>query len=71
MLEINPKKNRHIQNRTIPSPLRPKFRNSYETNIYFLAKRRFDGKKRNIIIKRIKITLSIMAIGIGGYLLST
>ena len=28
-------------------------------------------KKRNIVIKRIKIILSIMAIGLGGYLLST
>ena len=71
MMQLNPKKNKHIQNKTIPSPLRPKFRNSKETNIYFLANRRFDGKKRNIVIKRIKIILSIMAIGLGGYLLST
>ena len=71
MLQLDPKKHKHIQNKTIPSPLRPKFRNSNETNIYFLAKRRFDGKKRNIVIKRIKIILSIMAIGLGGYLLST
>ena len=28
-------------------------------------------EKRNIVIKRIKIILSIMAIGLGGYLLST
>ena len=71
MMQLNPKKHKHIQNKTIPSPLRPKFRNSNETNIYFLAKRRFDGKKRNIVIKRIKIILSLMAIGLGGYLLST
>ena len=71
MMQLNPKKHKQIQNKTIPSPLRPKFRNSNETNIYFLAKRRFDGKKRNIVIKRIKIILSIMAIGLGGYLLST
>ena len=71
MMQLNPKKHKHIQNKPIPSPLRPKFRNSNETNIYFLAKRRFDGKKRNIVIKRIKIILSIMAIGLGGYLLST
>ena len=57
MLQINPKKFKHIQNKTIPSPLRPKFRNSGETNIYFLAKRKFEGKKREIWIKRIKITI--------------
>ena len=46
MLQINPKKFRQIQNKAIPSPLRPKFRNSNETNIYFLSKRKFDGKKK-------------------------
>ena len=33
MLQINPKKFKNIQNKTIPSPLRPKFRNKAETNI--------------------------------------
>ena len=70
MLQINPKKFKHIQNKTIPSPLRPKFRNNYETNIYFLSKRRFDGKKKNVLKKRIKIGLSILLVGLGGYLLS-
>ena len=70
MLQINPKKFKHIQNKTIPSPLRPEFRNSGETNIYFLAKRKFEGKKREIWIKRIKITTSILIILVGGYFLS-
>ena len=70
MLEINPKKFKHIQNKTIPSPLRPKFRNSQDTNMYFLSKRRFEGKKRDLLIKRIKVGASILLIGIGGYLLS-
>ena len=70
MLQINPKKFKHIQNKTIPSPLRPKFRNSNETNIYFLSKRKFEGKKRDLLIKRIKFFLSILIIGIGGYFLS-
>jgi len=71
MLKINPKKFKHIQNKTIPSPLRPKFRNSDQTNIYFLSKRKFEGKKRDLFIKRIKLVISIMIIGIGGYLLSS
>ena len=70
MLQINPKKFKHIQNKTIPSPLRPKFRNKSETNIYFLSKRKFDMNKRNMLIKRAKIFLSILIVGIGGYLLS-
>ena len=71
MLQINPKKFKHIQNKTIPSPLRPKFRNSNQTNIYFLSKRKFEGKKRNLLIKRIKLIISVLIIGIGGYLLSS
>tara|TARA_X000001036_G_scaffold143558_1_gene136375 strand:- start:807 stop:1022 length:216 start_codon:yes stop_codon:yes gene_type:complete len=71
MLQINPKKFKHIQNKTIPSPLRPKFRNSNETNIYFLSKRKFEGKKRDLLIKRIKLVISIMIIGVGGYFLSS
>ena len=45
MLEINPKKFKGIQNKAVPSPLRPKFRNSGETNIYFLSKRKFNNEK--------------------------
>tara|TARA_B100000963_G_scaffold208467_1_gene181585 strand:+ start:484 stop:699 length:216 start_codon:yes stop_codon:yes gene_type:complete len=70
MLQINPKKFRHIQNKTIPSPLRPKFRNKKESNIYFLSKRRFDGKKRGLLVKRIKITGFVLIFFIGCYLLS-
>ena len=70
MLQINPKKFKQIQNKTIPSPLRPKFRNSNETNIYFLAKRKFEGKKRALLINRIKITISIIVLGICGYFLT-
>ena len=33
MLQINPKKFKNIENKSIPSPLRPKFRNKDETNI--------------------------------------
>ena len=70
MLQINPKKFKNIQNKTIPSPLRPKFRNSNETNIYFLSKRKFEGKKRSLLINRIKIIVSVLLISIGGYYLS-
>ena len=71
MLQINPKKFKKIQNKTIPSPLRPKFRNSNQANIYFMSKKRFEGKKKDLLVKRIKLAASIVLIGIGGYLLSS
>ena len=70
MLQINPKKFKHIQNKAIPSPLRPKFRNKSETNIYFLSKRRFEGKKKEQVIKKIKIISSFALIVAAVYLLS-
>ena len=70
MLQINPKKFKHIQNKRIPTPLRPRFRNKNETNIYFLAKRKFEGKKRDLLIRRTKIILSIAILVMGGYFLS-
>ena len=70
MLQINPKKFKHIQNKTIPSPLRPKFRNKAETNIYFLSKRKVRGEKKETMIKKIKIISAIVFFIVGGYLLS-
>ena len=70
MLQINPKKFKSIQNKTIPAPLRPKFRNKAETNIYFLSKRKFQGEKKATLIKNLKYIISILLIVIGGYLLS-
>ena len=70
MLQINPKKFKHIVNKSIPSPLRPKFRNKNSTNIYFLSKRKVRGEKKNLMFRRIKIGLSILVIGLSGYLLS-
>tara|TARA_Y100001958_G_C20975306_1_gene368665 strand:+ start:240 stop:455 length:216 start_codon:yes stop_codon:yes gene_type:complete len=70
MLQINPKKFKSIQNKTIPSPLRPKFRNKDETNIYFLSKRKFNTEKKAKILKKTKIITTIAIICIGGYFLS-
>tara|TARA_B100000131_G_C17964259_1_gene551710 strand:+ start:255 stop:509 length:255 start_codon:yes stop_codon:yes gene_type:complete len=70
MLQINPKKFKQIQNKAIPSPLRPKFRNRRETNIYFLSKRKLTGEKRDLLIKKIKILVLVIFIGFSGYILS-
>ena len=70
MLQINPKKFKSIQKKTIPSPLRPKFRNKAETNIYFLSKRKFQGEKRQTFIKNIKFIIGITLLVVGGYFLS-
>ena len=71
MLQINPKKFKSIQNKTIPSPLRPKFRNKDETNIYFLSQRKFNTEKKAKLLKKTKLLLIIAIIGIGGYILSS
>ena len=71
MLQINPKKFKSIHNKTIPSPLRPKFRNKAETNIYFLSKRKVQGEKKASLIKNIKFISSIILLIVGGYLLSS
>ena len=71
MLQINPKKFKSIQNKTIPSPLRPKFRNKNESNIYFLSQRKFNTEKKAKLLKKTKILLIIAIIGIGGYILSS
>ena len=70
MLQINPKKFKNIENKSIPSPLRPKFRNKAETNIYFLSKRKFHSEKKQTLIKNIKFFSGIIILVVGGYLLS-
>ena len=70
MLQINPKKIKQIKNKTIPSPLRPKFRQKAQTNIYFLSKRKVSGEKKAKIIKNIRLVSLVSIIVIGGYFLS-
>ena len=70
MLQINPKKFKNIENKSIPSPLRPKFRNKSETNIYFLSQRKVSGEKKMRIIKKTKILSVVILVIVGGYLLS-
>ena len=70
MLQINPKKFKNIENKSIPSPLRPKFRNKAETNIYFLSKRKFQSEKGQSFLKNIKFISAVVILVVGGYLLS-
>ena len=70
MLQINPKKFRPIKNKTIPNPMRPRFRNKAQANIYFLSKRKVSGEKRDKIVKNIKLISFLTVILICGYLLS-
>ena len=70
MLQINPKKFKHIKNKTIPSPLRPKFRNKNETNIYFLSQRKVKKEKKETLLKKTKLILSLAILLVGGYILS-
>ena len=70
MLQINPKKIKTIKNKTIPNPLRPKFRNKAQANIYFLSQRKVQGEKKNKIKQKIKVILIVTILLIGGYILS-
>ena len=70
MLHINPKKFKPIKNKTIPNPMRPRFRNRAQANIYFLSQRKVTGEKREKIIKTIKLICILFTILIGGYFLS-
>ena len=69
MLQINPKKIKTIKNKTIPNPLRPKFRNKAQANIYFLSQRKVQGEKKNKIKQKIKMILIVTILLIGGYIL--
>tara|TARA_B100001248_G_C27250057_1_gene393360 strand:- start:368 stop:613 length:246 start_codon:yes stop_codon:yes gene_type:complete len=68
--QINPKKFKQIKNKTIPNPLRPKFRQKAQSNIYFLSQRKVSEEKKNKIIKNTKFIIILLLIIVGGYLLS-
>tara|TARA_B100000674_G_C37714436_1_gene856721 strand:+ start:54 stop:269 length:216 start_codon:yes stop_codon:yes gene_type:complete len=70
MLQINPKRFKHIENKSIPSPLRPRFRKKEQTNIYFLSKRKFQSEKKQSLLKRLRLILGIVILVVGGYILS-
>ena len=70
MLQINPKNFKAIKNKTIPNPLRPKFRNKTQANIYFLSQRKFNGERKNQLIRRVKIITLLTTVMVGGYFLS-
>jgi len=70
MLQINPKKFKTIKNKTIPNPLRPRFRNKAQSNIYFLSQRKVSSEKKNLLMKRIKVITLLSTVVLGGYFLS-
>ena len=70
MLQINPKKFKAIKNKSIPNPLRPKFRNKAQTNIYFLSQRKVSSEKKDLFLKRIKVATLLTTVLVSGYFLS-
>ena len=70
MLQINPKNFKAIKNKTIPNPLRPKFRNKTQTNIYFLSKRKIKSDKKYQLIRKVKIATFLTTVLVSGYFLS-
>ena len=70
MLQINPKKFNAIKNKSIPNPLRPKFRNKDQANIYFLSQRKVQGEKKDQFKQKFRMIAIISIFLIGGYFLS-
>jgi hypothetical protein len=70
MLQINPKKFKSIKNKTIPNPLRPKFRNKAQSNIYFLSHRKLSSEKKDLLMKRVKLATLLTTVVVGGYFLT-
>jgi len=70
VLQINPKKFKPIKNKTIPNPMRPRFRNKAQANIYFLSQRKVSGEKKDKIFKNIKMISILTVLLVGGYFLS-
>ena len=70
MLQINPKKFTAIKNKKIPNPLRPKFRNKSQSNIYFLSQRKASTEKKIKLLLRVKIATVLTTLLVGGYFLS-
>ena len=70
MLQINPKKFKEIKNKTIPNPLRPRFRSKAQSNIYFLSQRKFSSEKKDLLVKRVKMATLLTTVLVGGYFLS-
>jgi len=70
VLQINPKKFKEIKNKTIPSPLRPKFRKKADANIYFLSQRKVSSEKKSRLIKKIRLFSALSVLLIGGYFLT-
>ena len=70
MLQINPKKFKSIKNKTIPNPLRPKFRKKDQSNIYFLSQRKYQSERKDQIKQKFRMIALVCLFLIGGYLLS-
>ena len=70
MLQINPKKFKAIKNKSIPNPLRPRFRNKEQANIYFLSQRKVQGERQNQFKQKFKMIAIVTIVLVGGYFLS-
>ena len=67
-MNLDPQKLRKIKNTSIICPVTPKF--SSKANIYFLSRRKFEGERKNELIRKSKFIIFLMVVGISGYLLS-
>ena len=67
MLQFDPKKTKKIYNKSIPSPLRPKFRNKSANNMYFLSKGKTLSERKELFKNIIITTFGIIFLLIIAY----
>jgi len=70
MLNIKSEKFKAIKNKSIPSTMRPRFRNKAQSNIYFLSQRKVSGEKKLKLIQNIKLFILLSVTLIGGYFIT-
>ena len=70
MFNIKSEKFKSIKNKSIPSTMRPRFRNKAQSNIYFLSQRKVHGEKRIKLIQKIKLLILVSVALVGGYFLT-
>jgi len=67
MLQFHPKKTKKIYNKSIPSPLRPKFRNKSANNMYFLSKGKALSERKEQFKNKMLIVFGIIFLLIVAY----
>ena len=70
MMNNKSEKFKVINNKSIPSTMRPKFRSKAQSNIYFLSQRKVKSEKKIKFLHNFKLVILLSITFIGGYFLT-